>query len=272
MSEDPPTESIRIPQPLMLVTAVAAGLALCAILLLLSARSAGAAVLSQASSSVSTLTGSTLGSLRSSTAVSTITGMVGGVSSSTLEVVASAASSPDPLVSSVRAVTADVTQALGTTDTVMGATSGGLSRLVPGLPISALPVASPPAPLVLGGVVNQGPQTTPTPPRGPTSVAAPGVVIHTTGSAELLFPTLPVRSSPRGGPQPLNPAPPQHPGAPELPPVAAGASVGLGIHSGTLDALPPAILVLALLAVSGVFLEHRRRPKVRFDLSFSPPG
>ena len=259
MSEDQPTIRISFIRPPMMVIAFVAGVALGAVFLLLSARAAGASVLPPTAPSP----------------VSAFTTTLGDAVSSAPGVPAAAAGSADSLAAAAGSADSGVIQVVnGGSDAVTslaGPTS--LSRAVPALPLSALPAPTPPAPLVLGVVANQGPQTTPTPPsRSVSDTTLIGVVLGA-GSADLFSHTTPTRAGPEGLIQPLNPVPtPRRPSVPELPPVAAGAASAAGVHSGTLDALPPAVVVLALLAVGGVCLELRRRPKFRYDLRFSPPG
>jgi hypothetical protein len=257
MSEDQPTARLTLPRPLLMVVAAASGIVVAAIFLLLSAHAAGAAVLPPLSSSASA-------------APTTL----GGAVSSVPDVVATTVSSPDPLANAAASAGSGVRQVANGGSSAVASLAGptGLSRVVSALPISALPVLTP-APLVLGDVVNQGPQTTPTPPRVSVSATTLLGVVPGTGSADLFAPMTPTRIGPEGHIRPLEPVPsPWRPSAPETPPVAAGASSAPGVHSGTLDTLPPVILVLALLAAGGVALEIRRRPKFRYDLRFSPPG
>jgi hypothetical protein len=257
MSEDQPTARLTFPRPLMVVAAGAAGIVVAAIFLLLSAHVAGAAALPPPPSSASA-------------APTTL----GGAVSSVPDVVATTASSPDPLASAAATAGSGASQVVHGGSSAVASLAGptDLSRAVPALPISALPVLTP-APLVLGDVVNQGPQTTPTPPRRSVSATSLLGVVPGTGSADLFAPMTPTRTGPDGHIRPLEPVPsPWRPSAPEIPPVAASASSAPGVHSGTLDTLPPAILVLAMLAAGGVALEIRRRPKFRYELRFSPPG
>jgi hypothetical protein len=257
MSEDQPTARLTFSQPLMVVAAVAAGIVVGAIFLLLSARTAGAATLPPLTSPISAATTT-----------------LGDVVSSAPSVVSTTVSLPDPLATTAASAGSSVSQLVNGGSSVVTSLAGpiGLSGAVAAPPISVLPVLTSPAPLVLGDVVNQGPQTTPTPNR---SVSAPTLlgVVSRTGSADLFSPVTPTRTGPVGILRPLVPVPsPRRPSVPELPPVAAGASSAPGLHSGTLDTLPPAVVVLALLAAGGVCLELRRRPKFRYDLRFSPPG
>lgn len=275
MSEDHDTLRISLPQPLIAVAGIVVGLALCALLLLLSGRAAGAAVLSPPPGPVSAVT-TTLGDVVTTTPSS----------------VAGTIVSPDPVAAVVASVASDASQVASGGSSAVQSLGGpaGLAPVAAALPLSApsvlplsappvlpspaLSVLSPPTPLVLGDVVHQGPQTTPTLPSRSASVTTLGVVLRT-GSAGLFFShRTSTRSAPADGhPWPLEPMPaPRRPSVPELPPVAVGATSGSGFHTGTLDALPPAVLVLALLAAGGVCLERRRRPIFRYDLRFSPPG
>jgi hypothetical protein len=273
MSEDQPTVRITVLQPLMVVTAIAAGIVVGAIFLFLSTRTAGAATLPPLPSPISAAT-TTVGEVAVS-APATVVTTIGDVVSSTPAVVATTLSSPDPLATATEAAGSTVSQLVNGGSSVVASLAGptNLSRGVAAPPISALSVLTSPAPLVLGDVVNQGPLTTPTPTRGPMSATTLLGVVSRTGSADLFSPVTSTRTGPVGQLRPLVPVPsPRRPSVPELPPVAAGASSAPGVHSGTLDALPPAVVVLALLAVGGVCLELRRRPKFRYDLRFSPPG
>ncbi|MGH9046025.1 MAG: hypothetical protein ACRDVW_01790 [Acidimicrobiales bacterium] len=150
MSEDEPSPRIELPSPLMVVGAVAVSLVLGAIFLLPTRRVARSAVLPTAATPrAPSLVTTTLSEL---TTAGTVVGDLG--SPGPVDAVASTPNEPvNPANSTIRS--------LGTPAAPIGP--------VLSLPISALPVLSAPAPLVLGDVVNQGPQTT---ARLPKSVSA----------------------------------------------------------------------------------------------------
>ena len=273
MSEDHDTLRISLPQPLIAVAGIAVGLALCALLLLLSGRAAGAAVLSPPPGPVSAVT-TTLGDVVTTTPSS----------------VAGTVVSPDPVAAVVASVASDASQVASGGSSAVQSLGGpaGLAPVAAALPLSApsvlplsappvlpspaLSVLSPPTPLVLGDVVHQGPQTTPTLPSRSASVTTLGVVLRT-GSAGLFFLPQDVDAiGPADGhPWPLEPMPaPGRPSVPELPPGRGGCNFWFGLPHRNARRSPPAVLVLALLAAGGVCLERRRRPIFRYDLRFSP--
>ncbi len=147
MSEDQPTARLTLPQPLMVVIALAAGIVVGMIFLLLSSRTAGAAILPPLTSPISAATTT-----------------LGDVVSSAPNVVATTVSSADPLAITATSAGSSVSQLVDGGSGVVTSLAGpiGLSGAVATPPISALPVLTSPAPLVLGDVVNQGPQTTST--------------------------------------------------------------------------------------------------------------
>ena len=243
---------------------MAAGIALGVLLLMMSGRPADAVVLPstipQTVAPVMTTLGDAPANLSGplATVVPTAANAVG---TSTLPAAASTVSSvsTDLLNGATKAV-----QSLGGPNTLLGS--------VPAL-IPALPVPSPPAPALLGGIGGQGFRTTPT--LSSRTLSAPTVdVVSGTGSAAFFSRGTPTRSAlVVGAGWPVDPQPsPRLPSVPGLPLAGVGASSGSGAHSGPLDSLPPTILVLALLVAAGMGLEHRRRPRARFDLRFSPPG
>lgn len=263
MSEDPGTLRIRLPKPLLVVAALAAVGVLGLLLLLASARPAGAAVLPGLSPVTQTLT-------PAATAVGDDL-----ASLSTPPVATAPLPPPPPLVPAVTSTASSATSSLlqgggSAVQSLAGSTVP--PGLVPPLTVPALPVPSaPPALPVLGAVVNQGPPTTAIMPSQPLSATALGVVIRT-GSADFVLgiPTpgvLAADPNRPAGPSPSFPTP-----SSPNPLVTPGASSGLGVHGSPLDSLPPTILVLALIVVAGLELERRRRPKARFDLRFCPPG
>jgi len=141
---------------------------------------------------------------------------------------------------------------------------------VPALPVSSLPTN---ANAVLGGVMIQGPLATAIEPRSATSDSGSLGVVHGTGSADVLPKFSLIGLGSISGLKAVSPRPsPHRPLLPGLPLGAMGSPSGSGAHGSALDSLPPAALVLALLVAAGMGLEGRRRPKLRFDLRFSPPG
>ncbi|MGH8994835.1 MAG: hypothetical protein ACRDYB_02145 [Acidimicrobiales bacterium] len=261
MSEEPGTLRIHLPKPLLVVAALAAGVVLGMLVLLASARPAGAAVLSGPPTVTQAGATTTVGD-----------GPAGMVQAPAGVAPALPPASIPPSISSIASsATSGILQAGGS---AAHSLAGGTVTpgLVPPLTPPALPVLSaPPVSPVLGAVVNQGPQTTPIVPSQPLSATALGVVLRT-GSAEFAL-GIPTSGDLAGAP--IGPAvPPLSPPTPSLPnPLATtGASSGSGVHGSTLDSLPPTILVLALIVVVGLELERRRRPKTRFDLRFCPPG
>jgi hypothetical protein len=242
---------------------VAAGIVLGLLLLIMSGRPADAAVLP-----------------------STITQAVAPVTTTLSGGLPDVAGPLDIVPTAANAVLSPSLPALGSTvssvstDLLNGATGavqslGGPNALLGSVPalIPALPVPSPPAPALLGGIGGQGFRTTPT--LSSRTLSAPTVdVVSGTGSAAFFSRGTPTRSAlVVGAGWPVDPQPsPRLPSVPGLPLAGVGASSGSGAHSGPLDSLPPTILVLALLVAAGMGLEHRRRPRARFDLRFSPPG
>jgi hypothetical protein len=263
MSEEPGTLRIHLPKPLLVVAALAAGVVLGLLLLLATARPAGAAVLpgfSGVTESVvpaTTTVGDGIAGL-SQAAIAPVSALPPAVIAPTVAAIA------PPAASGLLQADSSAVQSL-----VGGTVPPGL---VPPLTPSALPVFSaPPVSPVHGAVVDQGPQTTPIVPSQPLSATALGVVLRT-GSAEFAL-GIPTRGDPAA--EPTRPAvPPLSPPIPASPNplVTTGASSGSGVHGSTLDSLPPTILVLALIVGLGLGLERRRRPKVRYDLRFCPPG
>jgi hypothetical protein len=181
---------------------------------------------------------------------------------------------PNPVVPTVSSNASSVS-----TDLLNGATEavqslGGSNTLLGFVPalIPALPVSSSPASALLGEVESQGLRTTPT--QSSRTLSAPTLdVVSGTGSAVFSHGTS-TRSALVAAPAwPVGPQrSPRLPSVPELLLATAATGSGSGAHNGPLDSLPPTILVLALLVAAGMGLEHRRRPKARFDLRFSPPG
>jgi hypothetical protein len=242
---------------------MAAGIALGVLLLMMSGRPADAVVLPstipQTVAPVMTTLGDAPANLSGplATVVPTAANAVG---TSTLPAAASTVSSvsTDLLNGATKAV-----QSLGGPNTLLGS--------VPAL-IPALPVSSSPAPALLGGIEGQGLRTTPT--LSSRTLSAPTVdAVSGTGSAAFSHGTSTHSVLVVGPAWPLDPQrSPRLPSVPELLLATAGTSSGSGAHNGPLDSLPPTILVLALLVAAGMGLEHRRRPRARFDLRFSPPG
>lgn len=68
------------------------------------------------------------------------------------------------------------------------------------------------------------------------------------------------------------PAAPRSPLSPGSTPATLDASPGTGSHGGGPGLLPAMLMVLAMLFAAGVMLDRRRRLVSRADRSFSPPG
>lgn len=262
MSEDPGTLGIHLPKPLIVVAALAAGVVLGVLLLVASARPAGASVLpglppvTQTITPVATTVSDDLGSLTQALPA------------------ASPAPQPPAIVPAVASITTSVTNGLVQAGgTSVHSLAGGTLPTAPvlPLPLPALPVLSaPPVLPVLGAVVNQGPPTTTIVPSQLLSATALGVVIRT-GSAEFALGNPTSGDSAIGSTKPAGRPSSPTPASPN-PLGTLGASSGSGAHGSPLDSLPPTLMVLALIVVGGLELERRRRPKARFDLRFCPPG
>jgi hypothetical protein len=267
MSEHQGTIGIRIPRAFILLVGAAVGILFGLVLLMMTGRPAGAAVLPGLPSSPITQTAAPV--------VTTLSGVTQGLVTTVSDTVPAATNNVlSPVLPSLGSTVSSTSAGLvsGTTGAVqsLGAPNGP-AGLVSGAAVPALPVLSSSPPALLGGIVSQGSRPTPTEPSPPQSAANAGVALRT-GSAAFFSLGMSTQSALVSGPQTPSSPQPRRPTVPVYPPVPAGATSGSGAHNGPLDSLPPTILVLALLVAAGMGLERRQRPKARFDLRFSPPG